>query len=235
MIKQFFVFLSMLFFMTSCAELQSFVDSTSEVPLTREEVGRGLKEALSIGISNGSEALSKLDGYYKSPYKILLPEQARKITDKLKVVPGFKDVEEVIVQKLNRAAEDAASQAKPIFVEAITGITIADAWGILRGADNAATVYLHEQTNDALTEAFQPVILESLNKFNAVEYWNKAVTAYNKLPFVTQMNPKLDEYVTEKALDGLFDMVEKEEKAIRENVSRRTTDLLKRVFAKQDT
>ena len=235
MVKRFSAFFGLLLLLSSCAELQSIVDSNTEVPLTREEVARGLKEALSIGISNGSEALSKLDGYYKSPYKILLPEQARKITDKLKVVPGFKDVEEVIVQKLNRAAEDAASKAKPIFVDAITGMTIGDAWGILRGADNAATVYLHGQTNDALTDAFQPVILESLDKFNAVEYWDKAVTAYNKLPFVNQMNPRLDEYVTEKALDGLFDMVEKEEKAIRENVSRRTTDLLKRVFAKQDT
>ena len=235
MVKQIFVFLSLALMLSSCAELQSIVDSTPEVPLTRDEVARGLKEALSIGISNGSEALSKLDGYYKGPYKILLPEEARKITDKLKVIPGFKDVEEVIVQKLNRAAEDAASKAKPIFVDAITGMTIADVWGILRGADNAATVYLHGQTNDALTDAFQPVILESLNKFNAVEYWDIAVTAYNKLPFVNQMNPKLDEYVTEKALDGLFDMVEKEEKAIREDVSRRTTDLLKKVFAKQDT
>ena len=178
------------FILSSCAELQNIVDSTgSSVPLTREEVARGLKEALSIGISNGSEALSKFDGYYKSSYKILLPEEAQKITEKLSVIPGFKDVEEVIVEKLNRAAEDAASKAKPIFVDAITDMTIGDVWGILQGADNAATTYLHGKTNDQLTEAFQPVILESLNKFNAVEYWDKAVTAYNKLPFVTKMNP----------------------------------------------
>lgn len=234
MIKKLLVLSSLAFLISSCAELQSLVDSTPDVPLTKEEVARGLKEALSIGISNGSEALSKLDGYYKSPYKILLPEQARKITDKLKVVPGFKDVEEVIVQKLNRAAEDAATKAKPIFVEAITGMTIGDAWGILKGADNSATTYLHGSTNDKLTEAFQPVILESLNKFNAVEYWEKAVNAYNKLPFVNQMNPSLDAYVTEKSLEGLFSMVEKEELAIRTDISRRTTDLLKRVFSKQD-
>ena len=222
--------------LTSCAELQNIVDTgSSSVPLTREEVARGLKEALSIGISNGSEALSKLDGYYMSPYKILLPEEARKVTEKLSVIPGFKDVEEVIVEKLNRAAEDAASKAKPIFIDAITDMTIGDVWSILQGADNEATTYLHGKTNDQLTEAFQPVILESLNKFNAVEYWEKAVTAYNKLPFVTQVNPRLDEYVTEKALDGLFSMVEKEEIAIRNDVSRRTTDLLRRVFARQDT
>lgn len=233
--KYLFYLASFTLILSSCAELQQVVDTVKpEVPLTKEEVARGLKEALSIGISNGSETLSKLDGFYKSPYKILLPEQARKITDKLKVVPGFKDAEEVIVQKLNRAAEDASKKAKPIFVDAITGMTIGDAWGILKGADNAATTYLHGKTNDQLTDAFNPIILESLNKFNAVEYWAKAVNAYNKLPFVNQMDPNLDQYVTGKALDGLFSMVEKEEKAIRTDVSRRTTDLLKRVFSKQE-
>ena len=215
---------------SGCDTLKQLTGDT----LTVEEIGRGLKEALEIGVGEGATALSQVDGYFKSPYKILLPAEARKVTDKLKVVPGFNKVEEVILEKINRSAEDAAKSAKPIFVDAIRKMTFRDAAAILMGEKNAATVYLHEATYDPLYTEFHPVIVTSLNKFNAIEYWADAVNAYNKIPLVEKVNPNLDQYVTEKALEGMFSMIEKKELQIRADVSQRTTDLLKKVFAKQD-
>ena len=185
-------------------------------------------------LSKGADVLSATDGYFKSPYKILLPPEARKVADKLKNVPGFKNFEETILEKINRGAEDAAKKAKPIFVSAITQMTFADAMNILMGEKNAATVYLERTTSDKLYQEFNPVIVESLDKFDARDYWSKAVTTYNKIPFVEKANPDLDDYVTKEALNGLFGMVAKEELNIRTNLAARTSDLLRRVFAKQD-
>lgn len=227
----------MILFLASCTpqEMRDALGTiTGNTELTTAEVAGGLKEALTIGIGKGSDRLSQLDGYFKSPYKIVLPAEARKVTDKLKVVPGFSDVENVILEKINRGAEDAAKSAKPIFVDAIKKMTFEDALSILMGPDNAATSYLDRTTNEQLYLAFNPVIEQSLDKFNARKYWSDAVTAYNKLPFIDKVNPDLDDYVTREALKGLFSMVEKEELEIRKNVSARTSELLKRVFAKQD-
>ena len=220
--------------LTSCEVLKQVQDTVLAEP-TSTEIAAGLKEALTIGISKGSDLLSQEDGYYASAYKILLPSEARKVTDKLKVVPGFKDVEEVIVKRLNRAAEDAATRAKPIFVDAIKKMTFEDALSILMGEKNAATQYLENKTHQQLYEAFQPEIVKSLDKMNALSYWEKATTTYNKLPFVDEVNPKLDDYVTREALKGLFSMVAKEELAIRTDPAKRVSDLLKKVFAKQDS
>lgn len=216
----------------SCDTLQQVGGYLNEPTLA--EIGQGLKQALEFGISEGASTLSKRDGYFKSAYKILLPEEARDVTDKLKIIPGFTNVESVILEKLNRAAEDAAKSAAPIFIDAITSMTFNDALSILKGQDDAATDYLHLKTFNPLYQEFQPVILASLNKVNAVQYWADAVNAYNKIPFVTKVNPKLDEYVTEKALEGLFAMVAQKELGIRNDINQRTTDLLKKVFAKQD-
>lgn len=216
------------------ATLAQLGNVLGDTPLTNEQVGAGLKEALTNGISKGSDLLSQVDGYYKSEYKILLPPEARKVADKLKNVPGFKNFEEDILEKINRGAEDAAKKAKPIFVNAIKQMSFADAMNILMGENNAATEYLNRTTRDALYQEFNPVIVESLDKFNARETWAKGVNAYNKIPFTEKANPDLDDYVTTEALDGLFAMVAKEELNIRENVSARTSDLLKKVFAKQD-
>ncbi len=202
--------------------------------LTSAQIGQGLKEALEIGITNGANKLSLKDGFYKSAYKVLLPEEARKITDKLKVIPGFTNVEEILLEKINRGAEDAAKKAAPIFKSAITKMTFKDATNILMGADNAATTYLEGATRPQLYNEFNPVILNSLNKVGAVDYWEKIVSKYNSLPFVNKVNPRLDDYVTNQALNGLFSMVQKKEKGIRTNVNERVSDLLKRVFAKQD-
>ncbi len=215
-------------------EVQDALNRLKNGELTTSEVASGLKEALTIGIGKGSDQLSQLDGYFKSQYKIELPAEARKVTDKLKLIPGFSDVENVILEKINRGAEDAAKSAKPIFVNAIKQMTFDDAMGILMGPDNAATSYLNRTTSDSLYKAFSPVITQSLDKFNARKYWSDAVTAYNKIPFIDQVNPDLGDYVTQEALKGLFSMVEKEELNIRSNLSARTSDLLKKVFAKQD-
>lgn len=222
-------FLTLSLFLPSCDTLKQTLNEP-----TLAEISSGLKQALEFGINEGSQLLSQRDGYFKSPYKILLPEEARRVTDHLKVIPGFSEVENIIVEKINHAAEDAAKSAAPIFVDAIREMTFDDAMNILMGSQDAATQYLHAKTFTPLYNEFQPVIVTSLNKFNAIEYWADAVNAYNKIPFVEKVNPKLDEYVTEKALDGLFSMVAKKELEIRTDISSRTTELLRKVFAKQD-
>ncbi len=230
-ILAFTLFLALL--LPSCDTLRQVADDYLNEP-TLEEIGLGLKQALEFGISEGANVLSKRDGYFKSVYKILLPEEARIVTERLKVIPGFSNLESIILEKLNRAAEDAAKSAAPIFVDAIRDMTFNDAVGILMGPDDAATQYLNQKTFDPLYQEFKPVIVTSLNKFNAIQYWADAVNAYNKIPFIDKVNPNLDEYVTEKALEGLFAMVANKELKIRNDISHRTTDLLKKVFAKQD-
>jgi hypothetical protein len=202
--------------------------------LSQEEIGNGLKEALNVGVGEAVSFLSAEDGYYKSAYKILIPEEARVVTSKLKRVPGFGDVEEKLMEKMNRAAEIAAEKAKPIFVNAIKQMTFKDAMNILMGEQDAATRYLENTTYDPLFGEFKPVIQASLDEVNAREYWRKAVNAYNKIPLTKEVNPELDNYVTEKALFGMFGLVEKKEEDIRQNSSSRSSELLKKVFAKQD-
>lgn len=233
MIKR-LLFLVLTVQLAACAELQQLATNALPVPLSAEEAGKGLKEALDKGISDGTEKLSATDGYFKSAYKILLPPEAQKITEKLQVIPGFSQAENVLLEKINRAAEDAAGQAAPIFTNAIRQMTFSDALGILKGADNAATSYLQRTTWQQLYDAFNPVVVRSLDKFNARKYWSDAVTAYNKIPLVEKANPNLDDYITREALVGLFAMVAEKEKGIRTDVSQRTSDLLRRVFAEQD-
>ena len=158
----------------------------------------------------------------------------RKVTDKLKNVPGFSNIENELLEKMNRGAEDAAKEAKPIFVSAITGMTFSDATNILLGSDNAASQYLNRTTNTQLYEKFNPKIVASLDKIGANNLWKKAADAYNKIPLVTKVNADLDDYVTKEALKGLFAKIEEEEKNIRRNKGSRSTELLKKVFAKQD-
>ncbi len=205
-----------------------------EAPLSNADISKGLKEALNLGTGEAVDLLSAKDGYFKSAYKILLPEEARQVTDKLQVIPGFSNVENIVLERINRAAEDAATKAAPIFLDAIKGISINDALSILTGEQDAATDFLHAQTFDQLYNQFQPKLLESLEKFNAVSYWEDAVNAYNKIPLLADANPRLDDYVTQEALKGLFSLVEKKEAGIRSDVSQRVTPLLQRVFAKQD-
>lgn len=233
MIKKFTLLFAVLSF-ASCAELQKALEGSGVSQLSNTEIIMGLKEALDIGVGNGSEILSAKDGFYKSAYKILLPEEARVVTERLKFIPGFTQIEEIMLEKINRGAEDAAKKAYPIFKQAIRQMTISDGLDILLGPDDAATSYLNRTTYSSLYTEFNPVIVNSLNQFNAIEYWENAVSYYNQIPFITKANPKLDDYVTTQALNALFDMVEKEEFNIRRDIKNRTTELLKRVFAHQD-
>lgn len=202
----------------------------AEKPLTTAEVGDGLKEALVKGISNGSDLVSQVDGYFKNPeIKIPFPPEVKKVEERLRQIGLGSEVDKFVLT-LNRGAEDAAKEAKPIFISAIRQMTIEDAWGILKGEDNAATQYLIRTTSAQLKEKFKPVIQNSLQKVNATKYYGDIVTKYNSIPMVQKVNPDLDDYATDKAIEGLFLMIAKEEKNIRADPAARTTELLKRVF-----
>lgn len=194
------------------------------------EYASGLKEALELGVGEAVKKLAVENGYFDSPYKILIPEDAKPVIAKVKLVPGFQDVESKLIHQMNKAAELAAEKAKPIFVDAIRKMTIQDAMAIVKGNENAATLYLEKTSRQALYDAFLPVVQQALDEINARTYWNSVVSAYNNLPFVKKLNPNLDDHVTQKGLDGLFSLIAVKEKGIRTDVNQRTSDLLKKVF-----
>ena len=217
------------------AQIDDFFNKAKKTILgSDDDVGAGLKQALEFGVNQAVENLSKENGYFDSPYKILVPPEAQTVIDKLQYVPGFENVERDLVAKMNQAAEIAAKKATPIFVDAIKQLTFEDAMKILTGEHNAATMYLEDKTRGTLYDEFMPVIQGALDEVNAREYWRTAVDSYNKIPFVKKVNPELDDYVNNKGLDGLFGEIEKKERGIRENQDQRTTELLQRVFAQQD-
>lgn len=203
--------------------------------LSSEEIGKGLKEALNKGVSAGVATLSASDGFLKSAlYKILIPEDMKNVVSKLKMVPGFSNIETELIEKMNRGAEKAAVKATPIFTKAITDLTFQDAMNILMGEKNAATQYLNTSTNQALYTEFKPVIGNSLSEVGATKYWSDCVNAYNKLPFVKKANPDLNDYVTKEALKGIFGIVAEKELEIRNDPRIRNTEVLRKVFGKQD-
>lgn len=227
------VALTLVLVMTSC-ELTDVVTKLPTDTITEEEAALGLKDALSQGVTNGADLVSKLDGYFGNPtIKIPWPQDAVKVMNTLNDLGLSKLVDDVVLT-VNRAAEDAATRAKPIFINAIKQMTIRDAIDILFGADNAATEYLKRTTSDALRSEFRPVIQSSLDKVDATRHWDDAINAYNKVPFVEKMNPDLAGYVTQKAMDGLFFMVAKEEKKVREDPVARVTAIMKKVFGYRD-
>ncbi len=198
--------------------------------LTEDEVARGLKEALNNGIEKGVSQLSKADGYFKDPQiKIPMPAEAKQVEEKLRKLGQGKKVDDA-VESINRAAEDAASASKDLFVAAIKNLTLSDVMNILHGKDDAATTYLSSNTRAALVEKFKPIISKSLDKVGATRYWSLVFTTYNAIPLVQKVNPDLVEYATNKAIDGLFIQIAKEELAIRKNPAARVSDLLKKVF-----
>lgn len=207
---------------------------SGDEPLTTSEVGEGLKEALVKGISVGADLASQTDGYLKNPQiKIPFPPDVKKVEDRLRQIGLNNEVDKFIVT-LNRGAEDAAKEAKPIFVTAIKSLTIQDAWGILKGQPDAATQYLKRTTSPQLKEKFKPVIQSSLDKVSATKYYSDLVNTYNRIPMVEKVNPDLNEYATNLAMQGLFTMIALEERKIRENPMERTTDLLRKVFSSQN-
>jgi len=236
----------LIFVSISCAELQQIVNETldSEQPLTRSEIVAGLKEALVVGTNKSVTQLSALDGYYRDELvKIYLPPEADMIVDNISKLPGGEDLVEDVLLRINRAAEDAVSEAKPIFVNAIKNMTIPDAVEILRGENDAATRYLYRTTYDGLYELYRPKIEASLNKklvgnTSTAESWNVLTDKWNsvagtvvgQVAGLKTVNVDLDEYLTSQALEGLFLKIEQEEQRIRENPAARVTEILKRVF-----
>jgi hypothetical protein len=198
------------------------------------EIGNGLKQALELGTSKSADQLSQVDGFFaNAAVKILFPPQAEKAEKTLRKL-GFNKLCDNVILSLNRAAEDAAKQAKPIFISAIRQMTLQDVTNILLGSQDAATQYFKRTTTAQLTISFKPVIQSSLNKTGATRYYGDAVNQYNQIPFVRKINPDISEYATQKAIDGLFYEIALEELNIRKNIGARSTPLLQKIFAFAD-
>jgi hypothetical protein len=194
----------------------------NNAPLTEGEVAGGLKEALIQGITKGATQASATDGYLGNALiRIAMPPEVQKVESTLRNI-GLGGEVDKFVTALNRGAETAAKEAAPIFVT--------DAFNILRGEKDAATQFLQRVTTAQLTNAFAPHVQKALNATQATKYYTDIATTYNRVPFVTKINPDLQGYATQKAIDGLFILVAQEEAKIRENPLARTSDLLKRVF-----
>jgi hypothetical protein len=209
----------------------AIITGTTAAPaLTNEEVIKGLKEALTVGTNNSSGLASKADGFYKNP-RIFIPwpEEAKDMKVKLTKMGMTKKIND-FETSLNRAAEEAALKAAPVFIDAITNMSLQDGFAILKGVDTAATNYLRKTTYSPLHEKFLPVVKEAVAKVKVTSYWLPLATAYNKLPGVKKQNPNLDEYVTNKAINGLMLLIADEEIKIRKDPMARVTDLLKKVF-----
>ncbi len=201
---------------------------------TEQEAGQGLKDALGIGITKGMGLLSQTDGFLGNDLvRIPWPEQATQVKDVMQKLGMQKQVDNVTTS-LNRAAEKASGVAIDVFIQSIKQMTVTDALQIITGGNGAGTAYLKKTTTPILTEKFRPIIDQSLGQVNATKYWSDATSIYNKVPFVKPVNTDLTGFVTEKALEGVFKMVEKEENNIRANPLARTSELLKKVFGFAD-
>lgn len=225
-----------LFVVTSCAELQQVVDSLPQSGdiLSNADIASGLRQALDQGIDKQVTRLTETDGFFRNELvKILLPEELQKVDKGLRDI-GLGNLADEGLKVLNRAAEDAVKEATPIFVNAVKDITFADAKNILLGADNAATQYLTQKTETELYNKFKPVINNSFTKVGADQIWTNLISKYNSIPFTNNVNPDLTDYVTQEALKGVYTMIAVEEQEIRNKVSARGTDLLRKVFALQD-
>jgi hypothetical protein len=199
--------------------------------LSTSTITNGLKEALRIGTERGTTKLSSVDGFFKdAAIKILMPEEAKKVEQRLRSIGLGKQVDNAILS-MNRAAEDASKSATPIFINAVKKMSIQDATSILKGGDFAATNYLKGKTTGNLSEAFRPVIEQSLAKVNATKYWNTVFSTYNQFS-LQKVNTDLSAYVTEKALEGIFHEIGLQEQKIRKDPLAQTTELLKKVFGK---
>ena len=201
-----------------------------ENPLSEDQVKKGLVEALIKGSENSVQSASKKDGFnLNKSIKIPFPQDAKKMKSTL-VKMGFSDKIIKFEKSINNAAELASKEALPIFVNAVKSMTINDAFSILNGDDNSATVYLKDQTSTSLYTKFKPIISNAISKVDVTKYWSDLTSAYNKVPFVKPVNTDLDDYITKGAMYGLFFLIEQEEKNIRNNPTARTTEILKKVF-----
>jgi len=208
--------------------------SQSKLVPSNLDIGTALKQALEQGTGKSSDQLSAVDGFFgNAAIKILFPPEAQKAEQTLRKL-GLNQLCDNVILSLNRAAEGAAKEAKPIFIDAIKQMTLDDVSHILLGDPDAATQYFKRTTTLQLTAKFKPVIQQSLDHAGATQYYTQAATAYNKVPFVKKINPDISDYVTQKAIEGLFFQIAKEELNIRQNISARSTPLMKTVFSFAD-
>ena len=202
-------------------------------PLSNEEVIRGLKEALTVGTNNSTAFASKVDGFNKNErLRIPFPPEAQKVKDKATEL-GLGSQVEKFELTMNRAAEEAAKEAAPIFVQAVKDMTVQDGFSILKGGDNAATNFLKDKTSASLKAAFQPKVQTAIDKVQLTKYWSPIINKYNTVMTFSggeKINPDLNDYITQRAMDGLFVLLADEEKKIRKDPVAQVTDLLKRVF-----
>lgn len=230
--------------MSSCDTLLQVADTANEVMqeangITEGEAASGLKEALTSGVSTGTNFLGKTDGFLKNAaYKVLLPQEVQDAEAKIRSNPLARALSadkhlDNLITAMNRGAENAMAEAKPIFVNAIKQMSIKDAINIVTGGDGAATRYLESATSSQLRQKFLPVIKESLDKVNANEPWQIVSKAYNMV-LNKNVTTDLNEYVTERAMAALFTEIKKQEDNIRANPVERTTEILKKVFSYAD-
>jgi hypothetical protein len=240
MTRQFFTVLTFSIFSISVAGAQGLLDKAKSAAgslqggkgLSSDDIVAGLKDALNHGTQKSTDKLSAVDGFFKdAAVKILFPPEAAKMEKALRSA-GFGPQVDKAILDLNRAAEDAAKSAAPIFLNAIKNMSVQDGVSILKGSDTAATAYLRKTTSAQLTAAFRPVIDSSLQRTGATQSWKTVVDLYNKIPFHSKVNSDLGGYTTQKGLDGVFYYVAVEEKNIRQNPAAQVDDLLKKVFGK---
>lgn len=221
---------------SSCDTLNQYagvINQATGVP-SNTEINLGLKQALEFGTNYSAERLSTKDGYLGNlAVKIMMPPEAQKVENTLRSL-GLNTLCDNVITSLNRAAEDAAIQAKPIFVNAIKQMSFQDVTNILLGQQDAATMYFKRTTSIALADKFRPSITTSLSKVGATRYWGDLTSTYNKIPLVKPINTDLAGYVTDRAIDGLFVEVAQEELKIRQNLAARSTSLLQKVFGYAD-
>jgi hypothetical protein len=197
---------------------------------SNDQLVSGLKEALSLGAQQSADKLSLADGFFKNAMiKILIPAEAKDVESKLRQL-GMGSLVDDAILSMNRAAEMAAKDAAPIFLDAIKGMSVSDAAGIITGSSDAGTQYLKKSTSAQLTTRFTPVIKAALEKTDATKYWNDVFSSYNKIPFVKRVNPDLTAHVTQKALDGLFYEVALQEAQIRKDPLGTANSVIEQVF-----
>jgi hypothetical protein len=238
--KKFYAVLILGVFLIGCGvvDLSSLPTATTPTPvkpqLTNDEVIKGLKEALTVGIKNAVDSSAVLDGFLKNPeIRLPFPPDAMKVKEKALNL-GMQGQVDKFETTLNRAAEEAVKEALPIFKNAILNMSIQDGFGILKGGNGAATKFLKDKTSDSLAIAFLPKVKNATSKVQLTSYWNPIITKYNAAVALTggeKINPDLDAYVTQLAIQGLFKLVEKEENKIRKDPGARVTDLLMKVFS----
>ncbi len=199
-------------------------------PLDDETVAAGLREALRIGTERSTDATSAIDGFYRNPLiKVALPAQYDGAANALRQIGLGSHVDEFELS-MNRAAEKASGEAVSVFWDAITGMTISDAFGILNGGETAATDYFRRQTGDALQARFQPIVMTKMEEVGVYRIYEDLTSYYNLLPVPKPEAVDLDEYITDRTVDGIFQVLEQEEQKIRDDPAARTTALLQKVF-----